>query len=175
MTIYSINENCPVFENSKSNWIAQGTHIVGDVHISEHVSIWFGAVLRGDNEAIIIGKRTNIQENVVLHTDPGFKLTIAPFCTIGHQATLHGCTIGENTLIGMGATILNGAEIGKNSIVGANSLISEGKTYPDGALILGCPAKFVRELTVDEIENNKRAANVYVKKCALYKNSLQEI
>jgi carbonic anhydrase/acetyltransferase-like protein (isoleucine patch superfamily) len=143
-------------------WIADNAVVVGDVEIGEDVGIWFGAVLRGDNERIRIGRGTNLQEHCVCHTDMGFPLTVGEGCTIGHRATLHGCTIGNNSLVGMSATILNGAVIGDNCLVGAGALVTEGKTYPDNSLIVGSPAKAVRELDAAAIEGLRRSARHYV-------------
>ncbi len=147
MPLYSLGGASPIVPANGHFWIAPGAHVIGKVRIEEGASIWFGAVLRGDLEEILVGEGSNIQDGAVLHTDPGYPLTISPHCTIGHRAILHGCTIGENTLIGMGATLLNGAKIGRNSIVGANALVTEGKEFPDASLIVGCPAKLVRALS----------------------------
>lgn len=130
----------------KNVWIAPGAHVMGKVVLEDEVGIWFGVTMRGDNEVIHIGRGTNVQENVVFHTDMGFPLTVGPDCTIGHKAMLHGCTIGAGTLIGMGATILNGARIGDGCLIGAGALVTEGKVIPDGSLVMGAPGKVVREL-----------------------------
>lgn len=130
----------------KDVWIAPGAHVMGNVVLEDEAGIWFGVTLRGDNEVIHIGRGTNIQENVVCHTDMGFPLTVGPDCTIGHKAMLHGCTIGAGTLIGMGATILNGAVIGDGCLIGAGALVTEGKVIPDGSLVMGAPGKVVRVL-----------------------------
>jgi carbonic anhydrase/acetyltransferase-like protein (isoleucine patch superfamily) len=143
-------------------WVADNASVIGNVEIGEDVGIWFGAVIRGDNELIRIGRGSNIQDLSVLHTDPGFSLSIGAGCTIGHRATLHGCTIGQNTLIGMGATVLNGAVIGSNCLVGAGALVTEGKQFPDGSLIVGSPAKVVRELDEAGIERLRKSAAHYV-------------
>ena len=127
-------------------WIAPGAHVMGNVVLEDEVGIWFGVTMRGDNEVIHIGRGTNVQENVVCHTDMGFPLTVGPDCTIGHKAMLHGCTIGAGTLIGMGATILNGAKIGAGCLIGAGALVTEGKIIPDGSLVMGAPGKVVRTL-----------------------------
>jgi carbonic anhydrase/acetyltransferase-like protein (isoleucine patch superfamily) len=134
-------------------WVAPGAHVMGKVLLEDEVSVWFGAVLRGDNEMIWVGQGSNIQENCVLHTDMGFPLLIGPNCTIGHQAILHGCSIGEGSLIGMGATVLNGAKVGKNCLIGAGTLVTEGKEIPDGSLVMGSPGRVVREL--DEATRRK--------------------
>jgi carbonic anhydrase/acetyltransferase-like protein (isoleucine patch superfamily) len=143
-------------------WVADNASIVGNVEIGEDVGVWFGAVIRGDNELIRVGRGSNVQDLCVLHTDPGFPLTIGEGCTIGHRAILHGCSIGANSLVGMGATILNGAVIGNNCLVGAGALITEGKTFADNSLIVGSPAKVVRELDDAGVERLRRSAAHYV-------------
>tara|TARA_B100000965_G_scaffold63462_1_gene49256 strand:- start:2206 stop:2730 length:525 start_codon:yes stop_codon:yes gene_type:complete len=158
--MYSFKEFQPIFPESNNFWTADNATIIGKVEIREKVSIWFGAVLRGDNELIFIDEGSNIQENCVLHTDMGYPLTIGRNCTIGHNAILHGATIEDSSLVGMGAIILNGAKISKNSLVGAGALVTEGKEFPPNSLIVGKPAKFVRQLTSKEInEVNNSAIN----------------
>ena len=158
--MYSFKEFQPIFPESNNFWTADNATIMGKVEIREKVSIWFGAVLRGDNELIFIDEGSNIQENCVLHTDMGYPLSIGRNCTIGHNAILHGATIEDNSLVGMGAIILNGAKISKNSLVGAGALVTEGKEFPPNSLIVGKPAKFVRQLTSKEInEVNNSAIN----------------
>lgn len=142
--IYELDGITPTI--GKDVWIAPGAHVMGHVVLEDEVGIWFGVTMRGDNEVIHIGRGTNVQENVVCHTDMGFPLTVGPDCTIGHKAMLHGCTIGAGTLIGMGATILNGAKIGNGCLIGAGALVTEGKVIPDGSLVMGAPGKVVREL-----------------------------
>lgn len=142
--IYALDGHAPQIH--PDTWVAPGAHVMGKVVLEEGASIWFGAVLRGDNEEIRIGAGSNVQENCVLHTDMGYPLAIGPDCTIGHKAMLHGCTIGAGTLIGMGATILNGARIGKGCLIGAGALVTEGKDIPDGSLVMGAPGKVVRVL-----------------------------
>ncbi len=146
MTLYTIADKTPVVPASGDYWIAPGAHVIGDVVLEEAAAIWFGAVLRGDNERLHIGAGSNIQENAVLHTDMGYPLTVGRNCTVGHKAMLHGCTIGDGTLIGMGATIMNGAVIGAGCQIGAGALVSEGKIIPDGVLVVGVPGRVVREL-----------------------------
>ncbi len=146
MPLYSLDGTKPETPPEGAWWLAPDAHVIGRVRLRSGVGVWFGAVLRGDNEWIEIGEDSNIQEGCVLHTDMGFPLTVGPRCTIGHRAILHGCTIGENSLVGMGATVLNGARIGRNSLVGANALVTEGKEFPDNSLIVGAPAKAVRTL-----------------------------
>lgn len=163
MPIYALDVKSPKFADQQSVYIAPDAHVIGDCRIGADVSIWFGAVLRGDNEPIIIGKRSNIQEGAVLHTDPGFSLEIGEECTIGHRAILHGCVIGDGSLIGMGSTILNGARIGRGSLVGANALVTEGKEFPDFSLIVGAPAKLVRTLDEAAVAKLKSSADNYVR------------
>jgi carbonic anhydrase/acetyltransferase-like protein (isoleucine patch superfamily) len=162
MTLYTLDSLAPLLPPQGRFWVAPDAHVIGRVEIGEDVGIWFGAVLRGDNEGIKVGARSNIQEYCVLHTDKGFPLTIGEGCTIGHKAILHGCTIGENSLIGMGASVLNGAKIGKNCLVGAQALVTEGKAFPDNSLIIGAPAKVMRALTTEEIAGLKQSADHYV-------------
>lgn len=161
MALYALDGLAPRLAD-ETVWIADGAHVIGNVFLGRDVSIWFGCTLRGDNEPITIGERTNIQENAVLHTDPGFPMTIGAGCTIGHKAMLHGCTIGDGALIGMSATVLNGAVIGRNCLVGAGALVTEGKTFPNNSLVLGSPAKVVRTLTEEEIADMRQTSNHYV-------------
>lgn len=172
MPVYGLDGKQPVFEDAESSWVAPDASVIGNVTIGKDVGIWFGCVLRGDNEPISIGARSNVQENTVMHTDPGFPLSIGEGCTIGHRALLHGCTIGDNSLVGMGAIILNGARIGKNSLVGAGALVTEGKQFPDGSLIMGSPAKAVRELDQAAIERLKLSADHYVANQRRFKKGL---
>jgi carbonic anhydrase/acetyltransferase-like protein (isoleucine patch superfamily) len=144
MTIYALGDIAPTIDDSA--WVAPDANIIGKVVLEARASVWFGATLRGDNEVIHVGKGSNVQENCVFHTDLGYPLTIGENCTIGHKVMLHGCTIGDNTLIGMGATILNGARIGRNCLIGAGALITENKEIPDGSLVMGAPGKVVRQL-----------------------------
>ena len=175
MPLYSFENHAPKFANRTTSWIAPTACLIGQISLAEQTSVWFGAVLRGDNEPITIGKGSNIQENVVVHTDMGFPLTIGNHCTIGHQAMLHGCTIDDNSLIGMGATVLNGAKIGKNSLVGAHALVPENKSYPDGSLIIGTPGKAVRTLSDEEIEGLRKSAQTYMDEIARYQEGLEEV
>jgi carbonic anhydrase/acetyltransferase-like protein (isoleucine patch superfamily) len=142
--IYALDGIAPQIDPSA--WVADSADLIGKVVVEADASVWFGAVARGDNEEIRVGAGTNVQENAVLHTDMGYPLTIGTNCTIGHKAMLHGCTIGDGTLIGMGATVLNGAKIGKGCLIGACALITEGKEIPDGSLVMGAPGKVVRQL-----------------------------
>ncbi|MCB1332312.1 MAG: gamma carbonic anhydrase family protein [Roseivivax sp.] len=157
--IYALDGIHP--EIDADSWVAPDANLIGRVVLEAGASVWFGCTLRGDNEEIRVGAGSNVQENVVCHTDPGCPLVIGPGCTIGHKAMLHGCVIGENSLIGMGATVLNGAKIGKNCLIGANALITEGKEIPDGSLVMGAPGKVVRQLDEAAIEGLKRSARHY--------------
>ncbi|MGY6703893.1 gamma carbonic anhydrase family protein [Roseinatronobacter sp.] len=144
--LYELDGQRPELPDDGDFWVAPGAHVIGNVVLGAGVSIWFGCTLRGDNEPIVVGAGTNIQENCVLHTDMGYPLTIGAECTIGHKAILHGCTIGDGSLIGMGATVLNGAVIGKGCLIGAGALVTEGKEIPDGSLVMGAPGRVVRQL-----------------------------
>lgn len=159
--IYNLDDRSPQFPDDEDFWVAPTAVVIGDVVLKSGSSIWFGAIIRGDNERITVGQGSNIQENSVLHTDMGFPLTIGTDCTIGHRAMLHGCTIGNNSLIGMGATVLNGAKIGNNCLIGAGALITEGKVIPDGSLVVGAPGKVVRQLDATAIENLRLSAVSY--------------
>ncbi|HKL54687.1 MAG: gamma carbonic anhydrase family protein [Roseovarius sp.] len=159
MTIYGLDGIAPSI--AEDSWIAPDANVIGNVTLEEGGSIWFGCTLRGDNEPIVIGAGSNVQENTVMHTDPGCPLSIGAGCTIGHKAMLHGCTIGENSLIGMGATVLNGAVIGRNCLIGAGALVTEGKEIPDGSLVVGAPGKVIRQLDVAAIEGLRRSALHY--------------
>jgi carbonic anhydrase/acetyltransferase-like protein (isoleucine patch superfamily) len=152
-------------------FVATHAIVVGDVTLAAEGSVWFHATLRGDVEPIRIGPRTNIQEGAVLHVDPGYPVTIGAGVTVGHRAIVHGATVGDNVIIGMGSTVLNGAVIGENSIVGANALVTEGKHFPPGSLILGSPAKVVRALTADEIERIRQGAATYVARADAFKRA----
>ena len=166
--IHTLGDREPVFEGA-GHFIAGNATVVGNVTFGADVSVWFGAVIRGDNDRIEIGARSNIQDGCVLHVDPGKPLLIGEGVTVGHKVMLHGCSVGNNSLIGIGSTILNGASIGENSIVGAKSLVTENKTYPPGSLILGAPAKVARELSEDEIESIRTSATHYVANAARYR------
>lgn len=151
----------PVRADDRS-FVAANATVVGSVDIGPRVSIWFGAVLRGDNDWIRLGRDSNVQDGAILHTDPGIELIVGERVTIGHRAMLHGCTVGNDSLIGIGSTVLNGATIGASCLVGAHALVTEGKTFPDGVLIVGAPARVVRDLTDEEREALRRSADVYV-------------
>lgn len=145
-----------------SYWIAPTATVIGNVKFGEGVGVWFGAVIRGDIDPIVVGADTNLQEHVVVHTDAGFPTTIGAGCTVGHRAIVHGCTIGNNTLIGMGAILLNGARIGDDCLIGAGAMVPEGREIPAGSLVLGLPGKVIRSLTPDEIARNRVSASHYV-------------
>ncbi|KAB2874765.1 MAG: gamma carbonic anhydrase family protein [Bauldia sp.] len=169
MPVYALDGVSPDLPADGDYWIAPDAVVIGRVRLGPAVGIWFGSVVRGDNELIDIGAETNVQEHAVFHTDMGFPLTIGRGCTVGHRAILHGCTIGDNCLIGMGATVLNGARIGENSLIGAGALVPEGREIPPGSLVIGMPAKVARELTFDEIGRNRFSAAHYVanwRRCA---------
>ena len=162
MPVYALDGVRPILPAPGRFWIADTAVLIGDVELLEDVGIWFGAVLRGDNERIRVGARANIQESVTMHTDAGLPLSVGADCTVGHNAILHSCTIGERSLIGMGAIILNGAVIGKDCLVGAGALVTENKAFPDRSLIVGSPAKAVRELDDATVARLKQSADRYV-------------
>ena len=170
--LYELDGHAP--DVDAGAWIAPGCHLVGKVTVLDLASIWFGTNIRGDNERITIGQGSNVQENCVLHTDMGFPLTIGTNCTIGHKAMLHGCTIGDTSLIGMGATVLNGAVIGKNCLIGAGALITEGKVIPDGSLVMGI-GKIVRELDGDAIRGLTASALHYQENAARFRAGLKAL
>ncbi|SLN26919.1 2,3,4,5-tetrahydropyridine-2,6-dicarboxylate N-acetyltransferase [Roseivivax jejudonensis] len=173
MTLYALGDKRP--DVADDAWVAPGSHVIGHVILGARASVWFGATLRGDNEPITIGDGTNLQENTVCHTDMGFPLTIGTNCTIGHKAMLHGCTIGDNSLIGMGATVLNGARIGRNCLIGAGALVTEGKEIPDGSLVMGMPAKIVRELDAAAIQALQASALHYQDNAARFRDGLRPL
>jgi carbonic anhydrase/acetyltransferase-like protein (isoleucine patch superfamily) len=175
MTLYSYEGIAPTLPDDNDYWVAPNAQVMGKVIINSGVSVWFGVVARGDNEPITIGEGSNIQESTVMHTDMGFPLTIGRNCTIGHTAIVHGCTIGDNTLIGMGATVMNGTKVGKNCLVGAGALMPPGKEYPDGSLIVGSPAVVKRQLTAPEIAGLEEAAISYQKRMRQFREGLVEI
>jgi len=170
--IYSLGERHVEFRGDY--YVAPNAAIIGSVVMGHNASVWFNCVLRGDNDIITIGDNTNVQDASVLHVDEGVPLTLGDNVSIGHKAMLHGCTVGDNSLIGINAVVLNHARIGRNSLVGASSLVTEGKEFPDGSLILGSPARVARALTEGEITGLPAIADHYVEKSALYRTSLQE-
>jgi carbonic anhydrase/acetyltransferase-like protein (isoleucine patch superfamily) len=175
MPLYSLDGVSPQVDDAERVWVAPDARVIGRVRLGVDVGVWFGAVLRGDNEAIKIGARTNIQEHTMMHTDPGYPLSVGEGCTIGHRAILHGCTIGNNSLVGMGAIILNGAKIGNNCLVGAGALVTEGKEFPDNSLIVGSPAKAIRVLDEAAAQRLTGSAYHYVDNARRFRAGLQEI
>lgn len=173
MTIYALGRRHPQIVDTA--WVAPDANIIGDIVILDLASVWFGATLRGDNETITVGQGSNVQENCVLHTDMGYPLVIGTNCTIGHMVTLHGCTIGDNSLIGMGATVLNGAKIGKNCLIGAGALITENKVIPDGSLVMGSPGKVVRPLDDAAIAGLTHSALSYQRNAQRFVQDMVEI
>ncbi len=154
-------------------WVAPGAAVIGCVTLGRHVSVWFNAVIRGDNERIEVGDDSNVQEGAVLHTDVGYPLRIGRRVTIGHQATLHGCQVGDETLIGIQAVVMNGAEIGRHCIVGAGAVVTEGEVFPDNMMIVGCPAKVMRELSEDDVAKLACNAREYVERAQRYRLTLE--
>lgn len=172
--ICALGPRRPVFDGD-GHFVAANATIIGSVRLGDGASVWFNAVLRGDNDWIDIGARSNVQDGAVLHTDPGIRLVVGDDVTVGHQAVLHGCAIGSSSLIGIGSTVLNGARIGANCIVGAHTLVTENKEFPDGSMILGSPARVARKLHDEEIALLKKSADIYVANAARYNAELEEI
>ena len=168
--IYKFEKNTPTMH--EESWVAESAILIGKVFLKKDANVWFNAVLRGDIESIIIGERSNVQDGSVFHTDPGCPLTLGKNVTVGHMVTLHGCEIADDTLIGIGSTILNKTKIGKNCIIGANTLIPENKIIPDRSLVLGSPGKVIRQVTDKEVEEIKENANHYVENYKKYKNNI---
>lgn len=173
MALYQLGDDAP--QIAPSAYIAESANLIGKVKLEANANIWFDVTIRGDNELITIGENSNVQESCVLHTDPGYPLNVGKNVTIGHQAMLHGCTIGDGALVGIQAVILNGAKIGKNCLVGAGALVTEGKEFPDNSLIIGSPAKAVRTLSEEDIARMHKNTDNYVKRGQLYKVSLKRI
>lgn len=173
MAIYELDGVAP--QLAASAWVADSAQVIGQVTLAAEASIWFGSVVRGDTDSITIGAGSNIQDTCVLHADAGQPLVVGERVTVGHQVTLHGCTIGDESLIGIGAVVLNGARIGKNCLVGAGSLVTEGKEFPDGSMIMGSPAKLVRPLTPEQVEGLRRSAAHYIDNARRFRDGLQQI
>ena len=173
MAIYELEQVSPTL--AESAWVADSAQVMGRVDLAAHTSIWFGVVIRGDTESISIGEGSNIQDGSVMHADHGKPLVVGKHVTVGHMVMLHGCTIGDETLIGIGAVVLNGAKIGKNCLVGAGSLVTEGKEFPDGSMIMGSPAKVVRELSPEQIEGLRQSARHYVENAHRFQSTLKKI
>lgn len=173
MAIYQLGDRSPHI--AASAYVAPEATVIGDVTLGERASLWPGVVVRGDSESIHIGEGSNVQDGSVLHTDAGIRLTVGRNCTIGHMVVLHGCAIGDNSLVGIKSVVLNRAQIGRNCIVGANSLVTEGKCFPDGHLIMGTPAKVVRPLSPEEIDSLTRTAAHYVDNAKRYRAGLRSL
>ncbi len=174
MALFALDDVMPSLPSGFS-WVAGDAAVIGRVFLGEDVGIWFGAVLRGDNDPIRIGARSNVQDHVVMHTDPGFPVVVGEGCTIGHRAIVHGATIGDNSLIGMGAIVLNGARIGRNCLVGAGALVTEGKAIPDNSLVVGSPARVIRELDEEAILGLRRSAERYVENARRFAARLKAV
>lgn len=175
MPIFELDGQAPELPGAGQFYVTETAVLIGRVRLKTETSVWFGAVLRGDNEWIELGERSQIQDNATLHTDPGFPLTIGRDCVIGHNVILHGCTIGDNSLIGMGAILLNGAKIGNNSLVGAGSVVTEGKSFPDNSLIVGAPARAIRTLDEKMVAFIRAGADIYVQRSKRYAKGLKRI
>ena len=173
MAIYQLDEHLPRI--AASAWVAASAQVMGNVELDEDASIWFGAILRGDTEVLRIGRATNVQDGSVIHADLGYPVTLGANVTVGHQVMLHGCTIGDGALIGIQAVVLNGAKIGRHCLVGAGALVTEGKEFPDGSLIVGSPARVVRQLTPEQIEGLQRSAEHYVANARRFRAGLKKI
>jgi carbonic anhydrase/acetyltransferase-like protein (isoleucine patch superfamily) len=174
MSVYALGDATPDIPEAGACWIAPSAAVIGRVKLDRNASVWFGAVVRGDNDLILIGENSNVQDGAVLHTDPGLQLTIGRNCTIGHKAILHGCTIGDNTLIGMGAVILNRAKIGRNCLIGANALITEGKVIPDNSLVMGQPGKVTATLDSEAVSRLTLSAQNYVQNWQRFASELRQ-
>lgn len=175
MNIHALGDKSPQLPPKGEYWVAPGAWVLGDVILKPGASVWFGAVLRGDNEPITVGENTNIQENSVLHTDMGEPLTLGRGVTVGHMAMLHGCTVGDHSLIGIGAVVLGRARIGKNCLIGAGALVTEGKEIPDGSLVVGSPARVVRQLEPGQIAALEASAEHYVQNWRRFARDLRAI
>lgn len=173
MAVYEVDGKTPQVDSTA--WIADSAQVMGHVTLGPDASVWFGCVLRGDTESMTVGEGSNIQDLTVMHADHGLPLTIGKHVTVGHKVMLHGCTIGDESLIGIGAIVLNGARIGKNCLVGAGSLVTEGKEFPDGSMIMGTPAKVVRQLTPEQIEGLRLSARHYIDNARMFRATLKKL
>ena len=173
MAVYQLDDQVP--QLAVGAWVADSAQVIGNVQLAENASVWFGAILRGDTELLSIGKGSNVQDGSVLHADLGFPLTLGANVTVGHQVMLHGCTVGDGSLIGIQAVVLNGAKIGKHCLVGAGALVTEGKEFPDGSMIIGSPAKVVRQLTPEQIAGLQRSAEHYVENARRFASGLKKL
>lgn len=175
MSLYELGENRPDIPEDGSAWVAPNASLIGKVKLEPGASIWFNTVLRGDNELIHVGANSNVQDGSVLHTDPGFPLTLGAYVTVGHMTMLHGCVVGDGSLIGMSSTILNGTRIGRDCLIGANTFLTQGQDIPDNSLVLGAPGKVVRELTYQEVSSLKMSAEVYMRNSSRYREQLTQV
>ena len=175
MTIFALDEHAPEFPPSGNFWVAPDASLIGMVRLLENASVWFGAILRGDNDWIVLGEGSNIQDNSVVHTDPGVPTLIGAGVTVGHRVILHSCTVGDNSLVGMGSTLLTGCKVGKNCLIGANTLIAEGKIIPDNSLVLGSPGRIAREISEQQLAMLKLSAEVYVHNYRRFRAQLKEV
>jgi carbonic anhydrase/acetyltransferase-like protein (isoleucine patch superfamily) len=175
MAIYELDGQAPELPADSRCWVADSAAVIGKVRLLRDTSVWYGAVLRGDNEWIELGERSQVQDNATLHTDPGFPIVIGDNCVIGHNVVLHGCRIGGNSLIGMGAILLNGVAIGRNCLVGAGALVTEGKQFPDNSLIVGAPARVLRQVDEQTAAEIARGADIYVGRSQRYAKGLRRI
>ena len=173
MSLYQLDDLSPRLADTA--WVADSAQVMGNVELAANTSVWFGAVLRGDTEVIRVGRGSNIQEHSVVHADVGFPVTIGENVTVGHQVMLHGCSIGDGSLIGIQAVVLNGAKIGKHCLVGAGALVTEGKQFPDGSMFIGAPAKVVRQLTPEQMAELDRSAEHYVENARRFRSGLKKI
>ena len=173
MALYQLDDFQPAI--AATAWVADSAQVIGNVTLGDHSSVWFGVVIRGDTSTISVGKGSNVQDNSVLHADHGMPLVIGEGVTVGHQVMLHGCTVGNNCLIGIGAIVLNGAKIGNNCLVGAGALVTEGKEFPDGSMIIGSPAKAVRMLSPEQMQGLKMSAESYITNARRYKTGLKQL
>ena len=173
MALYQLDDFQPAV--AATAWVADSAQVIGNVTLGDHTSVWFGVVIRGDTSTISVGKGSNVQDNSVLHADHGMPLVIGEGVTVGHQVMLHGCTVGNNCLIGIGAIVLNGAKIGNNCLVGAGALVTEGKEFSDGSMIIGSPAKAVRMLSPEQIQGLKMSAESYIANARRYKTGLKQL
>ena len=173
MALYQLDEHVPRL--AAGAWVADSAQVIGNVELAEDANVWFGAILRGDTELLTIGRGSNVQDGSVLHADIGFPVTLGENVTVGHQVMLHGCTVGDGSLIGIQAVVLNGARIGRHCLVGAGALVTEGKEFPDGSVIIGSPAKVVRQLTPEQIAGLRRSAEHYVANAKRYAGGLKKL
>lgn len=173
MAVYALNDTVP--QVHETAWVAESATVIGNVRLHADASVWYGAVVRGDNETITVGRGSNVQDGSVLHTDHGFPLTLGEGVTVGHQVTLHGCSIGDGSLVGIQAVVLNGARIGRNCLVGAGALVTEGKEFPDNSLIMGAPAKVVRELSSEQAQRLRQSAENYIANAARHRAGLRRV